>query len=62
MRNPELERHFRNTHLASILGQTTEKNEFGTLKNPPSPFFPHITRIIGVVFIGGGQRVRAQLE
>ena len=38
------------------------KNGFSTLKNPPSPFFPHITRIVGVVFFGGGQRVRAELE
>ena len=29
------------------------KNGFSTLKKPPSPFFPHITRIIGVVFLGG---------
>ena len=28
---------------------------FGTLKNPPSPFFPHTTLIIGVVFLGGSK-------
>ena len=37
------------------------KNGFGTLKNPPSPFFPHTTRIAGV-FFGGEDKELAELE
>ena len=32
-----------------------KKNGFSTLEKPPSPFFPHITRIMGVV-LGGGSK------
>ena len=34
-------------------GANNVKNKFSALKNPPSPFFPHITLIVGVVFGGG---------
>ena len=39
---------------AQILEHPPSLN-FGTLKNPPSPFFPHTTLIVGVVFWGGGE-------
>ena len=45
-----------------------KKKGFSTLKNPPSPFFPHTTLIVGVVFRRGGggakswSRIRTGLE